>query len=50
MILWVPIVYFVYSQWHREKLDLRNCTAEQIEENKVPWIYAIVVFGYFICF
>ena len=48
MILWVPLIYYIYSQGHRETINLENASTEELVLNRVPIAYAIVVFGYFI--
>lgn len=48
MILWVPLIYFVYSMGHKEEVMLTDYNIQQGIRKKIPLAYAIVVFGYFI--
>lgn len=48
MILWVPLIYFVYSMGHKEEVMLTDYNIQQGIQKKIPIVYAIVVFGYFI--
>ena len=48
MILWVPLIYFVYSMGHKEEVMLTDYNIQQGIQKKIPLAYAIVVFGYFI--
>lgn len=48
MILWVALIYFVYSMGHKEEVMLADYNIQQGIQKKVPLAYAIVVFGYFI--
>lgn len=48
MILWVPLIYVVYSTFNKDKVDLRDATIEEIIQNRIPIAYAIIIFGYFI--
>ena len=48
MILWVALIYFVYSMGHKEEVMLADYNIQQGIRKKVPLAYAIVVFGYFI--
>ena len=46
MIGWVLLIYFVYSMSHNDTIDLKNASAEQIIDARIPWVYAIITFGY----
>lgn len=48
MVLWVPLIYFVYSTGHKEEIMLTDYNVRQGIQKKVPLAYAIIVFGYFI--
>lgn len=48
MILWIPLIYFVYSMGHKEEVMLTDYNIQQGIQKKIPIVYAIVVFGYFI--
>lgn len=48
MVLWVPLIYFVYSMGHKEEVMLTDYNIQQGIQKKIPIAYAIVVFGYFI--
>ncbi len=48
MVLWVPLIYFVYSLGHKEDVMLTDYNIQQGIQKKIPLAYAIVVFGYFI--
>ena len=48
MVLWVPLIYFVYSLGHKEVVMLTDYNIQQGIRKKIPIAYAIVVFGYFI--
>ncbi|MGN1433962.1 MAG: EpsG family protein [Ruminococcus sp.] len=48
MILWVLLIYFVYSMGHKEEVMLTDYNIQQGIQKKIPLAYAIVVFGYFI--
>lgn len=48
MLLWSPLVYFFYSTNNKGKETLSEYNSENKISDKVPWIYAILVFGYFI--
>lgn len=48
MMLWVPLIYFVYSMTNKKSVDLRDNDVDVFVQTKVPLVYAIVVFGYFI--
>ena len=48
MVLWVPLIYFVYSLGHKEEVMLTDYNIQQGIQKKIPIAYAIVVFGYFI--
>ena len=48
MILWVVLIYFVYSMGHKEEVMLTDYNIQQGIQKKIPLAYAIVVFGYFI--
>ena len=48
MLLWPPIVYFIYSARHSEDVMLANYNVKSGLGNRVPIIYAIIVFSYFI--
>lgn len=48
MILWVVLIYFVYSMGHKEEVILTDYNIQQGIQKKIPLAYAIVVFGYFI--
>ncbi len=48
MVLWVPLIYFVYSLGHKEEVMLTDYNIQQGIRKKIPIAYAIVVFGYFI--
>lgn len=48
MVLWVPLIYFVYSLGHKEEVMLTDYNIQQGIQKKIPLAYAIVVFGYFI--
>lgn len=48
MLLWVPLIYFVYSMGHKEEVMLTDYNIQQGIQKKIPLAYAIVVFGYFI--
>lgn len=48
MVLWVPLIYFVYSMGHKEEVMLTDYNIQQGIQKKIPLAYAIVVFGYFI--
>lgn len=48
MILWVVLIYFVYSLGHKEEVMLTDYNIQQGIQKKIPLAYAIVVFGYFI--
>ena len=48
MVLWVVLIYFVYSMGHKEEVMLADYNIQQGIRKKVPLAYAIVVFGYFI--
>ena len=48
MILWVPLIYFVYSLSHKEEIKLTDYNIQHGIQKKIPLVYAILVFGYFI--
>lgn len=48
MLLWVPLIYFVYSMEHKEAISLVDYNIQQGIHNKIPIAYAIIVIGYFI--
>ncbi len=48
MVLWVPLIYFVYSMGHKEEIMLTDYNIQQGIQKKIPLTYAILVFGYFI--
>ncbi|MGN1139191.1 MAG: EpsG family protein [Ruminococcus sp.] len=48
MILWVPLIYFVYYTGHQEEVMLTDYNIQQGIQKKIPITYAIIVFGYFI--
>ena len=48
MVLWVPLIYFVYSLGHKEEVMLTDYNIQQGIRKKIPIAYAIIVFGYFI--
>ncbi len=48
MILWVVLIYFVYSMSHKEEVMLTDYNIQQGIRKKIPIAYAIIVFGYFI--
>lgn len=48
MILWIPIIYCVYSLSNKEEIKLADYKFQQGIQNKLPWIYAVLIFGYFI--
>ena len=48
MILWVVLIYFVYSMGHKEEVMLTDYNIQQGIQKKIPIAYAIVVFGYFV--
>lgn len=48
MILWPLLIYYVYSLNHKEEIMLTDYNLKQGIQNKIPWMYAIIVFGYFI--
>ena len=48
MILWVVLIYCVYSMGHKEEVMLTDYNIQQGIQKKIPLAYAIVVFGYFI--
>lgn len=48
MLLWVPLIYFVYSMGHKEDIMLTDYNIQQGIRKKIPIAYAIIVFGYFI--
>lgn len=48
MILWVFLIYFVYSLTHKEEIQLTDYNIQQGIQKKIPIVYAILVFGYFI--
>lgn len=48
MVLWVPLIYFVYSLSHKEDIMCTDFNIRQGIIKKVPIGYAIVVFGYLI--
>lgn len=48
MILWVVLIYFVYSMSHKEEVMLTDYNIQQGLRKKIPIAYAIIVFGYFI--
>lgn len=48
MILWVPLIYFVYSMGHKEEVMLTDYNIQQGIQKKIPIAYTIIVFGYFI--
>lgn len=48
MVLWVPIIYFVYSLTHKEEIMLTDYNIQNGIQKKIPLIYALLVFGYFI--
>ena len=48
MVLWVPLLYFVYSMGHQEEVTLTDYNIHQGIQKKVPIAYAVIVFGYFI--
>lgn len=48
MLLWVPLVYIFYSLAHKEEVMLTEYNIQQGIQKKIPIVYAIIVFGYFI--
>ena len=48
MILWVPLIYFVYSLNYKEEIMLTDYNIQQGIQKKIPIAYAILIFGYFI--
>lgn len=48
MVLWVPLIYFVYSMGHKEEVMLTDYNIQNGIQKKIPIAYAIIVFGYFI--
>lgn len=48
MILWVPLIFFFYDMNHKEERMLVDYNFKQGIYNKVPMIFAIVTFAYFI--
>lgn len=47
MLLWVPLVYIVYSLNRKEEVVLADYNIRNGTYNKIPMSYAIAVFGYF---
>lgn len=48
MVLWVPLIFSLYSIGHKEEVMLTDYNIQQGIRKKIPIAYAIVVFGYFI--
>lgn len=49
MLLWVPLVYIMYSITYKEKhVAKTEYSLQQKTQDKVPVFFAILVFGYFI--
>lgn len=48
MILWVVLIYFVYSINHKEEIKLTDYNIQHGIQKKIPLVYAVLVFGYFI--
>lgn len=48
MILWVFLIYLVYSMTHKEEIKLTDYNIQQGIQKKIPLFYAVLVFGYFI--
>ena len=48
MILWVFLIYLVYSMTHKEEIKLTDYNIQQGIQKKIPLVYAVLVFGYFI--
>ena len=48
MLLWVPLIYFIYSLNHKEDVMLVDYNIRQGIQKKVPIAYAIIIFGYYI--
>lgn len=49
MLLWVPLVYIMYSITYKKKhVALTEYSLQQKTQDKVPIFFAILVFGYFI--
>lgn len=48
MILWIAIIYFVYSANHKEEVMLADYNIHQGIQKNIPLVYAIVTFGYII--
>lgn len=48
MVLWVPLIFSLYSIGHKEEVMLTDYNIQQGIQKKVPLAYAIIVFGYFI--
>lgn len=48
MILWTFLIYILYDITHKEEVALTDYNLQQGIQKKIPWVYAILVFGYFI--
>ncbi len=48
MVLWVPIIYILYSLTHREDVLLLDYNIQNGIQKKVPLLYAFLTFGYLI--
>ena len=48
MLLIAPLVYLIYNMFGKKKVTLTDNNSTDFLYEKVPWIYAIIVFGYLI--
>ncbi len=48
MLLWSPIIFFVYSLNHKEDILLTEYNLQQGVNKRIPIMYAIITFGYFV--
>lgn len=48
MLLWIPLVYFIYSINDKEEIKLKDYYIQQGIQKKIPLFYAVLMFGYFI--
>lgn len=48
MLLWSPLIFFVYSLNHKEDIMLVDYNIQNGIQKKIPIAYAIIVFGYYI--
>lgn len=48
MIFWTFLIYILYDITHKEEIALTDYNLQQGIQRRVPWVYAFLVFGYFL--